>query len=186
MANYGYLNSGHSYVNGNRKPRKCCGFSARFVHYFLFIFNFIFLMSGVLILVLTLGYGRPQIDLGETHLKAIQTLIPSTHLVNLIHYSMVLCGTAICLIALINAFIGCCSQSPDPLAEESLELQTEMPLTSGRTSIRDRYNQNANRINDTKREKSGSVVLCFFIFGLLFLFTLQRLTQKERTNSWPH
>jgi hypothetical protein len=175
MANYGQLNSGSNYASGSRKPRKCCGFSARFVHYFLFIFNFVFLLSGVLILVLTLLYGRPQIDLGETRLKAIQALIPSTHLVNLIHYSMVLCGTAICLISLINAFIGCCSQSPDILSEETLELQAETSLTSGRSSIRDRYNPNTNRINGSKKEKSGSssVVLCFFIFGLLFLFTLQ-------------
>ena len=131
-------------------------------------------MSGVLILVLTLGYGRPQIEVGETNLKAIQALLPPTHLVNLIHYAMVLCGTAICIISLINAIIGCCAQSPHDPTEEMIELQADVSSSSGRPQARDRYNQNS-RINRNKSEKprNSSVVLCLFIFSLLFLFTLQ-------------
>jgi len=81
---------------------------------------------------------------------------------------MILCGISICVISLINAIIGCCTRSKDDPIDESNEFHTEIPLTSSRTGARDHYNNN-------KKEKNGSpsVVLCFFIFGLLFLFTLQ-------------
>jgi hypothetical protein len=163
MATYGHLKTSG---NRNQSSRTCCGFSARFIHYFLFIFNFIFLLSGVLILLLTLLYGRPHIDFGETHLSAIRSFVRSSHLVNLIHYSMIVCGITICLIAVINAIIGCCRHSTDVSNDGTNEFETEMPLTSTRIATRDRHNNN---------QKSGnpSIFLCFFIFGLLFLFTLQ-------------
>ncbi|XP_054166424.1 uncharacterized protein LOC128963906 [Oppia nitens] len=178
MATYGQL-PGPGVRPPERKIRKCCGFSARFIRYFLFIFNFIFMASGLLILVLTLAYGRPYMDFGEVHLRSIQSLIPTTHLVNLIHWSMVMCGSAICAIALVNAIISCCSHSPDDdfVAEEAIELQSDVSFTSGRSAARNQYynKQDAQRFNrrvEVKSDKS-SVILCFFIFSLLFLFTLQ-------------
>lgn len=131
-------------------------------------------MSGLLILVLTLAYGRPKVEVGETHLRAIQALLAPSHLVNLIHYAMVLCGTAICIISVINAAIGCCAQSPNNPTEEMIELQADMSSASGRTQIRDNYIPKS-RTNRSKNEKprNSSLVLCLFIFSLLFLFTLQ-------------
>jgi hypothetical protein len=79
---------------------------------------------------------------------------------------MIVCGITICLIAVINAIIGCCRHSTDVSNDGTNEFETEMPLTSTRIATRDRHNNN---------QKSGnpSIFLCFFIFGLLFLFTLQ-------------
>jgi len=183
MATYGHLKTS---AIVERSGRKCCGFSARFIDYFLFIFNFIFFISGVLILLLTLVYGRVWIDLGETHLNAIRSFISITHLVNLIHYSMMICGSAICLISLTNGIIGCYDSS-NTSADDTIDYESEMVLTpqthrnqSASQSRNNQYNRrsNVNALREKQKQHKQSqnrpsVILCVFIFALLFLFTLQ-------------
>ncbi|XP_046916458.2 uncharacterized protein LOC124496933 [Dermatophagoides farinae] len=85
---------------------ECCCFSARFVNLVLFLFNFIFLLSGICILLLTVIYGRPEVSryLGETtkYLNNIINLLGNGHLVQIIHYSMLFCGIVIIVISLMN------------------------------------------------------------------------------------
>ncbi|KAF7489370.1 Antigen -like protein [Sarcoptes scabiei] len=90
----------------NIPTNECCCFSARFVNLVLFLFNFIFLLSGCCILLLTVFYGRPEFSryLGETtkYLNNIINLLGNGHLVQIIHYSMLFCGVVIIIISLIN------------------------------------------------------------------------------------
>ncbi|XP_075679682.1 uncharacterized protein LOC113788758 [Dermatophagoides pteronyssinus] len=85
---------------------ECCCFSARFVNLILYLFNFIFLFSGICILLLTVLYGRPEVSryLGETtkYLQNIINLMDNGHLVHIIHYTMLFCGIVIIVISLIN------------------------------------------------------------------------------------
>lgn len=90
----------------NVPDKECCCFSARFVNLVLFLFNFIFLLSGICIILLTVLYGRPEVSryLGETtkYLNNIIALLGNGHLVQIIHYSMLFCGIVIIVISLLN------------------------------------------------------------------------------------
>ena len=167
MATYGHLST--SAASQSHKSKKCCGFSARFIHYVLFIFNFIFFISGLLILLLTLLYGTQYLELGETRLNDIRLVIPQTQLVNLIHYSMVVCGIAICSIALINSCFTCCNSYDDEEDDDHLREIHDPPLM---TSTRLPSSSLESHSREPKK-KVSSLPLCFFIFALLFLFTLQ-------------
>lgn len=178
-------------------PEFCC-FSARFVNLVLFIFNFIFLLSGVIILLLTLLYGHPDVSryLGETtkYLNNIISLLGSGHLVQIIHYSMLFCGIVIIAISMINiSFSLFTSWSRDSdfyyykrkqkLNEnESLINNGTMESASRRSTYSNNSGNNSIRIQDdslTKKQSCWSqcayspYTICCYIFILLFLFTVQ-------------
>lgn len=163
MANYGHLKGSPYGTSSSYKSNSCC--SPQFIEYVLFIFNVILFLSGLIIVLLTLLYGTPQVDIGEKYLSTIRSLIPPTHFVNLIHYSMVVCGFAICTIALINSIASCCT-SKKKRRDHSQDIFSEDPLT-GSTRISRRP------ISNIETRRSSSVLLCFFIFALLFLFACQ-------------
>ncbi len=175
-------------------PQTCC-FSARFVNLVLFIFNFIFLLSGIVILLLTVLYGRPEVSqyLGENtkYLNNIISLLGPGHLVQIIHYSMLFCGITISSISLINIFFSLVtswSKSSDfyyykrkqKLNEnESLINSSTLESTSHRSTCSE---GNPSRQQDDSASKSKSFwsscaespyVLCCYIFVMLLLFTIQ-------------
>lgn len=169
----------------------CCYFSSRFINLVLFVFNFVFLLSGILILLLTLLYGRPEVSqyLGETtkYLNNIITLLGSGHLVQIIHYSMLFTGVAICTVSLINITISLViswSKSGDHYyyhrrskftdTDESLLYENSLDSPKRRY---DPDQQRRRRSSIDQRSIShcahSSCTLCCYIFVMLFLFTIQ-------------
>ena len=179
----------------NQHSPQCCCFSTRFVNLVLFVFNFVFLLSGVIILLLTLLYGRPEVSryLGETtkYLNNIISLLGSGHLVQIIHYSMLLCGIIICTVSLVNicfSLITSWSRSSDYYYYKRKEkLNENESLINSSTlessSHRSTYSNDIVHINSySEANKTESCmarcanspyVLCCYIFLLLFLFTVQ-------------
>lgn len=179
----------------NQPVPQCCCFSARFVNLVLFIFNFIFFLSGVVILLLTLLYGRPEVSryLGETtkYLNNIISLLGSGHLVQIIHYSMLFCGMLISSVSLLNiclSLITSWSKSGDyyyykrkqKLNEnESLINSSTLESTSRRSTCSNEVNQTPDPHSHSKSVSCVShcvhspYALCCYIFVLLFLFTVQ-------------
>lgn len=182
----------------NKPSPQCCCFSARFVNLVLFIFNFIFLLSGIVILLLTLLYGRPEVSqyLGENtkYLNNIISLLGPGHLVQIIHYSMLFCGFTISSVSLINIFFSLVtswSKSNDfyyykrkqKLNEnESLINSSTLESTSHKSTYSQEGNQSRQLMQDDSTSKKRSFwsscaespyVLCCYIFVMLFLFTIQ-------------
>ena len=181
----------------NQPVPHCCCFTARFVNLVLFIFNFIFLLSGVIILLLTLFYGRPEVSqyLGETtkYLNNIISLLGSGHLVQIIHYSMLFCGITICSVSLINIFfslITSWSKSGDyyyykrkqKLNENESLINNSTLESNGHRSTCSQDANNHSRAHDDSMTKNESFLshcanspyaLCCYIFIILLLFTIQ-------------
>lgn len=109
---YRYSNhAGHHHRHPSTIDSCCCScFTSRFVNSMLFALNFVFLTSGIILLALTLLYGRPDVStyLGDTtkyHYQIIDLLGPG-HLVKVLHYSMMLCGLVITVVATVNITIS--------------------------------------------------------------------------------
>lgn len=183
----------------NQPSPQCCCFSARFVNLVLFLFNFIFLLSGIIILLLTLLYGRPEVSryLGETtkYLNNIISLLGRGHLVQIIHYAMLFCGITISSISLVNIFfslITSWSKSSDyyyykrkqKLNEnESLINNSTLESTSRRSTCSNEVANNGRVVNDStssSKDKSflthcanSPYALWCYIVILILLFTIQ-------------
>lgn len=174
--------------------------TSRFVNLVLFVFNFVFLLSGIIILLLTLLYGRPEVStyLGETtkYLNNIIDLLGGGHLVQIIHYSMLFCGITITVISLINITISVVvswSKSSDHYyyqrkrklneTEETLlfhsTLDSNRPLSLYSASINQGITEQPAGAKNHQIESishtcaRSSCALCAYIFVMLFLFTIQ-------------
>lgn len=174
----------------------CCGLSSQFIVYVLFIFNFIFFTSGAVMLILTILYRSGLIEgFGEDlQLAAIRAVLPFSHPLNMVHYAMIVCSLLICLISVIMLMTGCCVKKRTQDAETvrakriSQEETFDMEIASDEEDDDDEelsglsmteVSHNGHKrvsIVDAKKEKSpamSSAFLCFFIFALLLLFTVQ-------------
>ena len=153
----------NSTANQSDDEEICCGFSSLFILYILFVFHIIFFMAGLLILVVINVYGTP----GSS---AIRSLVPMTHALNIVYYSLLAIGSAMCLTGLFNVIFSCCcrpkrrrnsrrssknkpnrrSISPDMIATDPHDLNLDdMDLEIGFTSefVNSDHGMNGNGSN---------------------------------------
>lgn len=228
MANYGYMSPSPNGLNGHNsttngyhvqhldleivqeKPKSCCGLSSQFIVYVLFIFNFIFLTSGTVMLIFTIIYRSGLVEkFGENmELSTIRSVLPFNHPINLVHYSMVLCGLLICIISVIMMVASCAKTQAavDSTADKSKRsrVSQEDDFVDMEVTLRDEEDDDddldeviglsdLSTVSDIQRHRTGrkrskdvdlngqedhsrsmsTCFLCFFIFTLLFLFTIQ-------------
>lgn len=146
----------------------CCGLSIECLSSILFIFHLILLICGIFILV-TCFYLTPETA------STIRCLLPSTHANNIVFRSLVLTGILICMVSVVHLFAAFWNSRRNEKAKESDLKFTE--VTPRRRSSTGQMNGNV-RVSKTRKtpKQRTSYLLCFLIFSLLFLFTLQLTT----------
>lgn len=92
-------------------PARCCGFTSRFVNLVLFIYNYVFLVSGCLLVAATQLYGRPEVSVylfGDRthHLVTIVGLLDEVVAIQLVHYTMLTTGLVLVVMSTINIVVA--------------------------------------------------------------------------------
>lgn len=92
-------------------PPRCCGFTSRFVNLVLFIYNYVFLVSGCLLVSATQLYGRPEVSVhlfgDRTHyLVTIVELLDEVVAIQLVHYTMLATGLVLVVMSTINIVVS--------------------------------------------------------------------------------
>ncbi|KAI1285784.1 Antigen -like protein [Halotydeus destructor] len=186
-------------LQSSSKQSSCCGLTANFIVYVLFIFNFILLTSGAVILVTTVFYRSGLTTLlGENmEIPAIRSILPMAHPLNLVYYSSLICGLMICIISVMSMVISCRRISSRKVSYTkqakriSQEEEFDMEIATDDEDDEDddlegfdglaieevvrMKSQRRGNVRSSRDDNSvmSSCFLCCFIFALLFLFTIQ-------------
>lgn len=207
MAHYGYLDPAQSHQNGhssrsNGHQANGHKFSAKrtannnFVEYVLYIFDFILLSVAIAMAAVALLYRSEWSEAfgaKSMQMAAIRSLLPLSHPLNVVHWSMLLCAVLIATIAVMSIVSNCSSGhdhktktdknsnghvSPSNFDMEivtSSDEEDDDDATTFRTDTRrpSKASRSSRTSSTRPTTTTSSKFLACFIFSLLLLFTIQ-------------